>query len=256
MKTIFLLVVLALLALVAPNAAEAQTAAPVESFTQVLYKATALVYHQDEDGNLQFICTATAFEKTDVGYWLSTAKHCIEGNEEDTYFVVFNEDAEKPYIKAKLLFEAPDADAAVLGIITVENIPIIRLGDEKLEVLGAPVVNMASPLGLGKLFFRGSIVARKLAKREQSKSDTPDPMVLELPAAGGSSGSAIVSESQQAIIGILVQVYPVPNRGGIIITTAVPVSQLRQAIADFKAGKKKPTKEKPPVILNLFPTKH
>jgi S1-C subfamily serine protease len=227
--------------------------AVVSEFTQNLYKATALLYEQDTLGALTFNCTATAFEKTGTTYLALTAKHCV-GNEGDAYFLVFDEDSDTPYVKAKLLFKAPDSDAAVFQFNSDVDMPVIRLGDEKLEALGAPVINMASPMGLGKLFFRGSIAALKLVRREQSTSDTKDPIVLELPAAGGSSGSAVCSEFQQAIIGVLVEIY-IPKNGGIIATTAVPVSQVREALKQFRAGTLK--KEEPKVGLfdMLFSTK-
>lgn len=217
-------------------------------FADKLYQATALLYRRDKSGDLSFSCTATVFEKTDIGYWAVTARHCVK-DDSTRYFLVFDEGADAPYVRADVLFISPDTDAAVLGLVTSQDLPVIPLGDERIEPIGAPIVNMASPSGLGKLFFHGFIVSKKLVEREQNKSEIVDPIVLQIPSAGGSSGSAVVSESQKAIVGILVAIY-IPQNGGVIATLAVPATQVSKNVADFKAGKL--VQWKPKVKLGLF----
>lgn len=227
-----ILSVLAIAALLlSPSAVHASKEAK-QSFTQDFYNATAALYSQDFLGRTTFLCTATAFEKTATGYHLLTAKHCT-ASDPNAYFVVFDEDSLSPYHRATVLFEAGDADVAVLDVVTDLSVPVIPLGDEKLEAVGAPVINVAQPMNLGKLLFHGFIATKRLVPR---MDDDQDSLGLQLPAAGGSSGSAIVSEGQHAIIGVLVSIF-IPKNGGSVLTVAVPVSQVRQAIQDFKDGK-------------------
>lgn len=211
------------------SAQKPQPATVAAPFAQRLYNATALLYQREAKGGLNFRCTATNFLKTDVGYYAVTAKHCVHSDEK--YFLVFDEDSDRPYIKADVLFTTDDTDVAVLGYFSKENLPVIPLGDEKLESIGSPVVNVSSPLGLGKLYFDGHIAAMTLRDRVQADG-VPDPMVLQLPAAGGASGSAVCSPAQEAIIGIVVMIY-IPDNGGSIATTAVPVSQVKRALVEY-----------------------
>jgi hypothetical protein len=204
---------------------------PAQSFTQDLYNATAALYSQDDHGGTTFRCTATAFEKTPLGYHLLTAKHCTE-EKPNAYFVVFNEDSSSPYQRAVVLFTGDDSDIAVFDVITDLIVPVIPLGDEALESVGAPVINIAMPMNLGKLLFHGFIATKKVAPRV----DDANKIGLQLPVAGGSSGSAIVSEKQHAIIAVLVEMI-VPKTGGVVLTLAVPVSQVKEALKEFNDEK-------------------
>lgn len=203
-----------------------------DSLIKKFIEATAILYSQDNESNLHFACTATAFQKTDVGYLMLTAGHCID-KDANAYFVSWQENADMPFIRAQVLFRSDTSDLAVLGVVTTLDIPSLPIGDEKLLSEGDTVYNVACPTALSKQFFRGSVTSTTLAARE---SDGPT-LGLELPAAPGSSGSAVVDPSQGAIVGVLIQIYPVKDVGGSIITAALPATDIKKALSDFKSGK-------------------
>lgn len=228
---------------------------PSQSFTQDFYNATGALYSQDKAGERNFRCTATVIEKTTIGYHMLTAKHCLE-DAPSTYAVLFDEYSHSAYQPAVVLFADIDSDLAVFDVVTDLIVPVIPLGDETLEPVGAPVINMAVPLNLGKLLFHGFIATKRLAEADGDK----DGLGIQLPAAGGSSGSAVVSETQHAIIGVVISIAVPPN-GGELFVVAVPVSQVKAALQDYKAGKlpyiqKEPAKvsggKKEPVTTGLF----
>lgn len=246
MKTVLAFVVaLALLFSVPARAAQ-------DPLIKKYMSATALLFHQQGSGGLKFDCTATAYEKTDVGYLLATAAHCFEGNGPTAAaFVVFDEHSESPYIRAKLLFKDAQTDVAVLGIVTALDIPVIPLGDENLEQVGNEVYNVASPSAIGKVFFRGTISSLRLEPRVR-EDNMHASIGAQLTAQPGSSGSSVVSPTQGAIIGILVQVYM--EDSDVFLTAIVPVSDLKKAINDYKFGKPSAHDETLELIFGSAPT--
>lgn len=208
-------------------------------------KAVALLYAQDEKGGMVMRCTATAFDKTRKGYKLISAAHCIgsdDTNKERSaksknipFFVTFDEtQAVKKFHPARVEwvgYQHHGHDFAVFFVETEETWEIIPLGDEKKLKADAAILNVASPLGLGIQVIRGTISSVYLDRPViQGDINWRGSMLLSIPTVGGgSSGSAVISTEQEAIVGFLVGTI-----GGNNIT-AIPVSAFKAVREQIEA---------------------
>lgn len=214
-----------------------------QSFMERAKAATAILYSQDEKGSMRMRCTATAFEKTKTGYLFVSAAHCL--GEDDTqhetvakykntpFYVTFDESKIKHFYAAKVIFagyQHRGDDLAMLEVETTDEWPIVPVGTEKEEHEGAPFLNIASPLGLGLQVFRGSISMMELDRPVlEGDINWKGAIVLQITGVnGGSSGSAIISERQKAIVGFLVGTV-----GGstVVAIPATRFTKLRAAVA-------------------------
>lgn len=247
MKT-FLACILAL-QLAVPSFAFSADSASDKAFIDKAKQAVGLLYSQDESGGMRMLCTTTAFEKVQKGYLFVTAAHCVGRDDtqkeksadpfKTSFFITFDETkSEKKFYPAKPLFvgyQSRGEDFAVFTVDTTQQWEIVTIGDEKKITDGAAYWNIASPLGLGRQTFEG-IVSSVYLDRPLVEGDINWKGTLVLQQAGvngGSSGSALISKDQKAIIGFLVGTV-----GGSTII-AIPVSRfiaVRQAV---EAGKYK-----------------
>jgi hypothetical protein len=224
----------------------AQDKADVAYINKTFLPAVALLYSQDEAGDMKMRCTATAIGKTKDGYEFVSAAHC--GCEDDTenhtvspektfFFITTDGDEGKEFLRANLTgcgYRHAGDDFSFFSIETKEQLPTVALGSD--PQMGDRVVNVASPLGLGRQAFFGTVSSRTLNRPVVVEDINWTGVVLlqMFGVNGGSSGSAVVCLDQKAICSVIV--------GSIDKTsiTAMPVSRLlkvRKALAD---GKYKP----------------
>lgn len=222
--------------------AKAQNAQDIEYVNKTFFPATALLYSQDESGGMHMRCTATAIEKTDATYTFVTAAHCGAIDDEDhktvspekTFFYITEDTAQdKTFLVAEPIgagYRHRGDDFMLFQVKTDKVFPVVALGHDPIAL--ESVVNVASPLGLGKQVFLGTV----------SKASIDRPLVFEdinwthavtlqlFGTDGGSSGSAVVCLDQKAICAFVV--------GSIDKTTmvAMPVSRLQAVIAGLKDG--------------------
>lgn len=216
-------------------------------FVENAKNAVGLLYSQDESGGMHMRCTTTNFEKTSKGYQFVTAAHCVGSDDtgkersadpyKTVFFITFDEvKAEKRFFPASPVFigyQSRGEDFAVFSVETKEKWPTVALGDEKKISDGAQYWNIASPLGLGRQIFEG-VVSSVFLDRPLTQGDINWRGTLVLQQAGvngGSSGSALISKEQHAIIGFLVGTI-----GGTTII-AIPVSrfiEVQKAVKDQK----------------------
>jgi S1-C subfamily serine protease len=207
-----------------------------------LIPATALLYSQDEEGGMRMHCTATAIEKNATGYVFVTASHCgCEDNADKKtvspakkdFYVTPDDKNEKVFIKAKVTgcgYKHRGDDFMLLQVDTKDNFPVVPLGEDP-KVLDS-IVNVASPLGLGKQVFVGSVSSSSV-DRPIIEDDINWEGVVAIQLVGtdgGSSGSSIVCASQRAICAFVVGSI---NHSTI---TAMPVSRLRKLQAGLADG--------------------
>jgi hypothetical protein len=231
-------------------ATPAQKVLSHKEFVQHVYDSVVLLYGQDESGGMRMHCTATAYEQLadKSGYRFATASHCVSGKTEkeqkaQKYFVTTDDAGAKTFIPA-VLIEAGDKivgdDFAIFEIKTALSFTTTPLGDSNKLSLGNRVINVASPFGLGKQYFEGYVSNLKLDRPPLDAGIVrwSDVMLVEIGSAGGSSGSAIISEDQHAIVGFLV--------GGTNTTIGaiiIPVSRFKTFEASVKAGTYHKTKK-------------
>jgi hypothetical protein len=209
------------------------------------FPATTLLYSENENGTLEMRCTATAFEKTGTGYRFVTAAHCAADDDEDkevarpkhTYFFITADTVGvKAFIPAKVVgagYRHDGVDCSVLEVTTTAKFPLVPIGHDVNESTGAAVVNIASPLGLGRQVLRGSVSSPHLDRPvEVDDINWTGAMLLQLPGtAGGSSGSAVICLDQRAICGFVV------GQIGGTAQVAIPVSRFSKFYSQLKDGK-------------------
>jgi hypothetical protein len=183
-----------------------------EYIKDTLYPAVGLLYSQDAEGGMKMRCTATAIGLEDGVTTFLTAAHCG---------CVDTEEKKQTSPEKGVVFYITGDDFMFLSVKSKKPFPIVKLGHDP-ELLDQ-VVNVASPLGLGKQAFLGSVASPKL-ERPLVEGDINWTGIVTLQmfgANGGSSGSAVICLNQQAICGTVV--------GSIAETTmtAMPVSRLK-----------------------------
>ena len=221
-----------LLILLAAIVAQAQTPAEAEYVNSTLYPSTALLYAQEEGGGMKMRCTATAIEKNATGYIFVTAAHCAcEDNDEKLitsplktfFFITGDEGVSKDFLRATVTgcgYQHRGDDFALFQVDTKAVFPIIPLGTDP-KILDR-IVNVASPLGLGKQVFFGTVSSPTLDRPViQDDINWTKAVLLQLFGVnGGSSGSSAVCLDQRAICA-----FVVGNIGETNIV-AMPVSRL------------------------------
>ena len=206
-----------------------------------LVPATGLLYSQDESGNMRMRCTATNIEKNATGYVYVTAAHCAckddptKGTTEFEpafFFITTDDTGTKEFMSAKGVgcgYRTKGDDFVLFQVDTKKDIPVIAIGSDP-KVLDR-LVNVASPLGLGKQVFLGSVSSPVLNRPVVIEDINWTGVVLlqMFGVDGGSSGSSVICVDTHAICAFVV--------GSIDKTTmvAMPVSRLialRRKIAD------------------------
>jgi S1-C subfamily serine protease len=194
-------------------------AADDKALVEKVNKAVALLYSQDESGSMKMLCTATIFEKSSKGYLFVSAAHCV-GNDDvqkehsaksdHPFYITFDEiKTAKKFYPASVQwggYQHRGEDFSVYEVVTDENWPVIPVVSEKGLKDGAEILNIASPLGLGKQVFHGTISSLYLDRPVVAGDiNWKGSVVLQLPGVnGGSSGSAIISEENKSIVAFLV----------------------------------------------------
>ncbi len=213
---------LSLLLAISAAAGLAQPAPQAEErfISEVVLPATVLLYYQG-DGQMMAVCTAVAIDHKGETYTFATAGHCIR-KERKHYFVTDDgAGEEKQFIRLRnATCGAVDRgdDFCLLEIKTKREFPLINLGHDATGY-SVPVVNVASPGGMGKRVYRGYIASPKLDRpMEVEDASWPDAMSVQIPAYSGSSGSAVICLEQRAICGFIVGKTPAE-------AVALPVSR-------------------------------
>jgi hypothetical protein len=246
-----LIAVLLLVLILLPNSVRSAETRP--QFVQKVYASVALLYKQTEDGGMKMTCTATAYKKLDkdAGYRFVSASHCVSGETDQEqkaskYFITFDTTGEKTFIPASLVMAGDRKvgdDFSIFEVKTAAKLETVPLGDSDKLTIGDAVVNVASPLGLGKQFFQGYISDTVVDRPPLDAGDVQwkDVILVAIGGGPGSSGSSIVSEDQRAIIGFLVGSFGEGSNIGHIV---VPVSKFKkfETAVDNHTYKKTPPK--------------
>jgi hypothetical protein len=207
-----------------------------------LYPATVLLYAQGENGGMDMRCTATAIEKTAGGYIFVTAAHCAceddvqhktTSPERTFFFVTPDEKGTKEFLKANPTgcgYRHRGDDFALFSVDTEKKFPVIPLGDD--PKMTEQVINVASPLGLGKQVFFGTVSSPMLDRTVVVDDINWTGVVLlqMFGVNGGSSGSSLVCLNQKAICAFVVGVMADTT------ITAMPVSRLKKVREGIQDG--------------------
>lgn len=220
-------------------------AAQTETLAQKAKNAVGILYSQEFNGGMTMRCTMTAFEKTKDGYLFASAAHCIGADNQSKersaahkdipFYMTFDEAGNKTFYPAEpkaVGYQSRGDDFAIFEVKTDKTWPIIPIGTEKDEEEGNAIINVASPLGLGKQVFKGTISSLNLDRPIiQGDINWRGSIGLQIAAEGGSSGSAIISEKQEKIVAFLVG-----TAGGstVIAIPATKFTAFKKAVEDGK----------------------
>ena len=247
MKKVLAVVSLLVISLAAPSRAQ-RVSSEEQKLAASVSDSVVLLYTQDESGGMRMTCTATAYKKTLTGYRFVSAAHCVSGDTDDEqkqikFFVTSDKQNLKSFIEVSLV-EAGDKqtgdDFSIFEAKTDVVFPITPLGDSSLLKSGDSVLDVASPLGLGKQLFVGYISLSHVdrPKLDAGEVQWTDVMLVNIGSGPGSSGSAIVSDDQKAIVGFLVGNF----NGATVGAICIPVSKFIAFETKVDAGKYVKTK--------------
>ena len=210
--------------------------------------SVGLLYAKMQDGTMKMYCTATAFERDGDVYRFVTAAHCVAVDDvihervqvvPVKFSVTFDKKGEEKFYPAKLLavgFMHNGDDFAVFEATLDRRIGTIPLA-AKNPSLGENFVNYAGPLGLGLALYRGHVSMAELDRPVIADDiNWVDAAMLQGDSGPGSSGSAVVSQRQKGIIGILVGGISQSSYKGIVV---IPIEKFHKFWNASKAGKYK-----------------
>jgi len=212
-------------------------------------KATVNILKQTRDGGMSHVCTGTIYEEVEEGYdgaeqdgyYIATASHCVTGSNPDgrqtlrgeTYFVSFDSvGLPKVFYPAHVEGAGATArgdDFAVFHAYTDEKWRVAKMGVMADLKPGDELINIAAPAGLGLQVFRGNVSLLSLDRPiKGGPINWQFAMLAQIPGAGGSSGSAVWSVEQKAIVGFVVGLI-----GGNPSTVVVPVSRFKAWVRTY-----------------------
>jgi len=180
------------------------------------YQATGVLFVQHPDtGEWARLCTIWNVAKVKDGYEAVSADHCatVEGefpNADLNFAVSYSDVTGKlptDLVPAKVIAHGDWQtinDIALWDVQTKEKLPVLKLGDSDELVNGEPLINVSIPYGgIDKSLYEGHV--------GQTRVNSPDPDMdgkihaMLYGTGPGSSGSAVLSTKQNAVIGTLVQ---------------------------------------------------
>lgn len=220
--------------------------AQAEDLAEKVQAASALLYGQSGDGGLSQLCTTTAFKKDQLSsgkwdYHFLSAAHCVGTDEQRQYhslYVTFDAENPKTFHRARVMkvgYQKRGNDFLDLEVIVdkEQEWGTIKLGDDREAKAGDEVINVASPHGLGLQLFYGHVSKLRIDRPRRSEGiNWTGAMLVQIPGNNtGSSGSAVVSVDQGAIIGILVGVVGDNSMVAIPISSYIRFSLERDLFA-------------------------
>lgn len=212
------------------------TAAAAATDPSKVGESVYILFSQNETGGMEMRCTATAFEANGNLVRFITAAHCVTHENPNLpgklaiqraalFLSADRSTGEQTFIRATIDTVGRPDEGYDFAILTADmkgaNIALTPTGDEKQEKNGTKILNIAAPGGLGKVYFNGHVALLKIDRPlidESSHINWEGFMLVQLPSAGGSSGSAVVSVETGKIIGLVVGTI----RG---LTTVLPISR-------------------------------
>jgi S1-C subfamily serine protease len=214
-------------------------------YVKSIYGATVLLYAQDEQGSMRMRCTATAIEKTSSGYVFVTAAHCACEDDEEKktvspqkvyFFITGDQEGTKDFIRATPIgcgYRHRGDDFALFSVESKAEFDVIPIGQDPQLI--AQVINIASPLGLGKQVMFGTVSSAILNRPAISDDINWEHAILlqMFGVNGGSSGSSLICTEQKAICG-----FVVGSIGGTTMV-AMPVSRFKRFKEQLDGGQYK-----------------
>jgi hypothetical protein len=206
--------VLALALTVLSFGVQASTFRPPSGFDAKMWDSTLALYGTMGD-TTHFLCTTEVIGRADDGaYILLSAGHCVQTIPAGVQFSV-SDDIGSPRTDVSMLkaYMKADIDMAIFALKTTKKYQVMELGDSTDLQIGEEVVNLNFALGLGKQLSHGTISSDILQPSGACDDDCSGYFLIQAYGAGGSSGSAVISERTHKLIGLVIWRAPNDNIG-------------------------------------------
>ncbi len=179
----------------------------IKKFEEVS-KSVGALYSMDSEGDMSFLCSATAIDRAHGRTVILTANHCTRSGV--AYLINFGDNNFRSLSIWKIphyeiskqkfpkRFNEPDTDMT-LFLMEGVDIPIIKVDVKAKVKAGEKVVMVGYPRGVAKISYEG-IASGYL---DRPGSDEYGYLLLQIFGAPGSSGSSVISMDTGKIIGIL-----------------------------------------------------
>jgi len=207
-----------------------------------LRPSVGALYAQQQDGDLSFLCSATAVGREGPHTIILTAYHCMRKGV--SYLINFGDNTLRPLRVWKIphyevddqkhprRFNEPMTDAALM-LMQGHDIPIAPFAGSSSLAPGSSIATVGYPLGVAKIAYEGIVAGRF----DRLGADMYDYLLLQIFGAPGSSGSAVVSVKSGEVIGVLVAGKQAG--AGLPVIFATPVEyrkHLMMVLPDTEAG--------------------
>jgi len=140
--------------------------------------------------------------------------------------------------KARVLYQDPYNDVALLQIDPKKKLPVLHLGDSDALQVGQKVLAIGNPFGLDGTLTTG--IVSSLGRKIRGENDQELEGMIQTDAAinPGNSGGPLL-DSAGNVIGINTAILG-PNGGNIGIGFALPINRAKTLLDDFQSGRKRP----------------
>ncbi len=201
----------------------------IDTFARVSNSVGAL-YSLGTDGDMTFLCSATAIDRKHGKTVVLTANHCVRKGV--AYLINFGDNNFRSLRVWKVphyevdpedsprKYNEPATDIA-LFLMEGQTVPLVPLAvSEEQSEPGSKVAMVGFPLGIAKIRYEG-IISGYL---DRPGSDEFGYLLLQIFGAPGSSGSAVIKADIGQIIGVLVATS---GSGGLPVIYATPTSYMK-----------------------------
>src|SRR5262249_22800652 len=140
--------------------------------------------------------------------------------------------SDKKVYKARVLWNDPRNDLAMIRIDTGRKLPFLKLGDSDGVVVGQKVLAIGNPLGFEGTLTTG--IVSSLGRTIETEDERPLEGMIETDAAinPGNSGGPLL-DSHGNVIGINTAIYG--PQGNIGLGFAMPINRAKPLLEEFQA---------------------
>ena len=209
----------------------------VPAALEAISPSVGALYARQADGNMKFLCSATAIERRGDDTMILTANHCLEKGV--AYSINFGDGLMRPLQawmvphyeadeESKQKYGEPVTDMA-LFLMRGADVPLVPLAARATDTPGTRIVMVGYPLGVAKIAYEGIIAGRF----DLAGNDLDGYLLLQIFGAPGSSGSAVVDVGTGRVIAVLVAAKQAPV--GLPVIFATPI-EYRENLALVREG--------------------
>ena len=168
--------------------------------------ASTFALYGTKDGQSKFLCSAELIGKSNDGYVVLSAGHCVQESPANLQFsLAENISAPLMAITLTKAFDGPGIDFAIFDFPTKAVYPVMGMDDESALSVGDILINPNFARGFGKQLSFGTVGSAELPLSPRcTVDDCAGVFIAQIYGSNGSSGSAVVSAKTHKIVGIVI----------------------------------------------------